>query len=44
MSDFWKEFRKSDPTRNPAPEWYALPGIVMIVICLVVAIIKILSL
>ena len=44
MGDFWKEFRESDPTRKPAPNEYALPGIIMIAVCLIVAIVKIISL
>lgn len=44
MGDFWKEFRENDPTRKPAPKEYALPSIIMIVVCLIVAIVKIISL
>ena len=44
MGDFWKEFRENDPTRKPAPKEYTLPGVVMIVVCLIVAIVKIISL
>ena len=44
MGDFWKEFRENDPTRKPAPKEYTLPGVVMLVVCLIVAIVKIISL
>lgn len=36
MGDFWKEFRENDPTRKPAPKEYALPGVFMLVVCLIV--------
>ena len=44
MSDFWKEFVESDPTRKPAPEWYFWPGVVLMAICAVLAVCRLVSL
>ena len=44
MSDFWKEFGESDPTRKPAPEWYFWPGVVLVAICAVFVVFKVASL
>jgi hypothetical protein len=44
MSEFWEEFRESDPTRKPPPDWYFWPGVAMIVIVVAVFVIAVVRL
>ncbi|MBP5284755.1 MAG: hypothetical protein ILO34_01440 [Kiritimatiellae bacterium] len=44
MSDFWKEFKESDPTRKNAPDSFGWPGLTIMTLLVLYAILKAASL
>ena len=44
VSKFLKELEKSDPTRQPPPDWYFWPGVALMFFGVIFAICKVASL